>query len=79
MHYLTSEFEILDRTLKLPKEIDEQMYEHFAMMEIKNIEKEIKDTAEELAPYLNEPPPQLWEKYQALIKRKQELIEELYG
>jgi DNA primase len=79
LHYLASEFEILDRTLKLPKEIDEQMYEHFAMMEIKNIEKEIKETAEELAPYLNEPPPQLWEKYQALIKRKQELIEELYG
>ncbi len=75
---LESDFEILDRTLKLPKEIDEQMHEHFSMMELKNIENEIKETAKELAPYLNEPPPELWEKYCALIEQKQKLTEEIY-
>jgi len=78
-NYLACDFEILDRNLKMPQEIDEQMHEHFTMTEIKNLEKEIKETAAELAPYLNNPPQHLWEKYLALQEQKQKLEDELYN
>ena len=79
VNYLACDFEILDHTLKTPKEINEQMQEYFTTLEIKNLEREIKETATELAPYLSNPPQNLWEKYCALQEQKQELIKKLYG
>lgn len=75
--YFEPEFEILNKNFKLPQQIEEQLQEHFLMLELQNVEREIKEVASELTPYLNEPPPELWERYCALVKQKQKIKEEL--
>ncbi|MBR7158757.1 MAG: DNA primase [Alphaproteobacteria bacterium] len=72
------ELEMLMRKERFPADIEEEMQERFRSLQLKAISEELEATAALLSDCLNEPPPELWERFSALQAEKAKILSELY-
>ncbi len=74
-----SELEMLGHKERFPADIEAEMQERFRSLQLKAIASELEETAHQLAECLNEPPAELWERFNALQEEKAKIMSELYN
>jgi hypothetical protein len=76
--FIASEMEMLQRTTKYGDEIDKEMQDRLTSLQLKTLNAEIEEAGKALAPYLDNPPPELWERYNALLTEKHRILNEFF-
>ena len=74
-----SELEMLSKKERFPSDIDEEMEERFRSLQLKAINDELEETGNLLANYLNDPPLDLWERFNALQEEKAKILKDFYN
>jgi len=78
LSFIAPEMEMLQRTTKYGDEIDKEMQDRLTSLQLKTLNAEIEEAGKALAPYLDNPPPELWERYNALLTEKHRILNEFF-
>ena len=78
LSFIASEMEMLQRTTKYGDEIDKEMQDRLTSLQLKTLNAEIEEAGKALAPYLDNPPAELWERYNALLAEKHKILNDFF-
>ena len=70
---------MLSKKERFPSDIDEEMEERFRSLQLKAINDELEETGNLLANCLNDPPLDLWERFNALQEEKAKILKDFYN